>query len=176
MDLITLSLSPLCTIDALLLLLSNSYTLACMCSKIKQSSLLTRMTSFSLIIFGCPSLYSVFTSLRLVHSSQVQNFRFIFLIATYSPVSLFCAKLTCPKVPSPKDLMRPYLSIKWQFILKMIISLSSTIEVIINKQIVVRLMSVSLADLLQKCLDTEQGYQRYSDVIASYVADPTKNM
>jgi hypothetical protein len=37
-------------------------------------------------------------------------------------------------------------------------------------------MSVSLADLLQKGLENEEGYKRYADVIANYVADPSKNM
>jgi len=37
-------------------------------------------------------------------------------------------------------------------------------------------MSVSLADLLQKCLENEDGYKKYADVIANYVSDPSKNM
>lgn len=37
-------------------------------------------------------------------------------------------------------------------------------------------MSASLGELLQKCLDTEQGYLRYAEPIANYVADPSKNM
>lgn len=37
-------------------------------------------------------------------------------------------------------------------------------------------MSASLGDLLQKCLDTDEGYRRYSDPIANYVADPSKYM
>lgn len=30
--------------------------------------------------------------------------------------------------------------------------------------------------MLQKCLDTEQGYARYSDQIQAFVADPNRNM
>ena len=37
-------------------------------------------------------------------------------------------------------------------------------------------MSASLAELLQKCLDTEQGYSRYAEPIATYVHDTSKNM
>jgi hypothetical protein len=37
-------------------------------------------------------------------------------------------------------------------------------------------MSVSLADLLTKCLENEDGYKRYADIIANYVADPSKNI
>ncbi len=37
-------------------------------------------------------------------------------------------------------------------------------------------MSVSLADLLTKCLENEEGYRRYAETIANYVADPSKNI
>jgi hypothetical protein len=37
-------------------------------------------------------------------------------------------------------------------------------------------MSASLDDLLRKCLETEAGYSRYAEPIATYVQDPSKNM
>ncbi len=37
-------------------------------------------------------------------------------------------------------------------------------------------MSASLGDLINKCIDKKEGYDMYSDSIASYVGDVTKNM
>lgn len=51
-------------------------------SKTKKSSSFSRMTSFSFTTLGWFSLRRDFTSLRDMHSSQLKNFLFIFLIAT----------------------------------------------------------------------------------------------
>ena len=70
-------------------------------SKIKNSSVFSRTTSFSLIRLGCCTLRSDWTSRSCRHSSQLWKRCFIFFTATISPVTVFCALLTVPKEPSP---------------------------------------------------------------------------
>ena len=49
------------------------------------------------------------------------------------------------------------------------ISLFLEIQELIN-------MSQSLGDLIQQCLESQQGYTKYADSIAAYAGDTTKNM